>query len=188
MTAVSLLVQFAFMDRDGTACGRAVARRYVHDLYRAIREAHRRPRRYRSPRWACSAELGARLRRHLDDGGSTGDTTAPRQVPPADGVFRGGRLGLAGDGGSRASAGAMFRCGSSMLMPARLLNFNVMVYTALLFGLLAFHREEIWSQVLMLILAAGLLTCGSSMVWESSRRAPATIAAMMLTLCGFSIC
>jgi hypothetical protein len=44
-----------------------------------------------------------------------------------------------------------------ILIPARLLNFNVMIYVALLFGLLGTYRNRLWSRTLTLVLAAGLL-------------------------------
>jgi hypothetical protein len=47
-----------------------------------------------------------------------------------------------------------------MLIPARLLNFNVMIYVALLLGLLSTHRRRLWSQILTLVLAGGLLLGG----------------------------
>jgi hypothetical protein len=49
-----------------------------------------------------------------------------------------------------------------MLIPARLLNFNVMIYVALLLGLLGTHRKRLWSQMLTLVLAGGLLLGGES--------------------------
>jgi len=49
-----------------------------------------------------------------------------------------------------------------MLIPARLLNFNVMIYVALLFGLLGTHRKRLWSQILTLVLAGGLLLGGEA--------------------------
>jgi hypothetical protein len=54
-----------------------------------------------------------------------------------------------------------------VLMPARLLNFNVMTYVALLFGLLGLYRDRVWAHVLMACLAAGLLCDQNSMLWES---------------------
>jgi hypothetical protein len=44
-----------------------------------------------------------------------------------------------------------------ILIPARLLNFNVMIYVALLFGLLGTYRNRLWSQTLAVVLAGGLL-------------------------------
>ena len=59
-----------------------------------------------------------------------------------------------------------------MLMPARLLNFNVMIYAALLFGLLNLYRTRIWSHLLMILLAGGLLFCRTSMLWDSTMQLP----------------
>jgi hypothetical protein len=61
-----------------------------------------------------------------------------------------------------------------MLMPARLLNFNVLIYAALLFGLLNLYRTRIWSHLLMIVLAGGLLCCQTSMLWESTMPLPAS--------------
>lgn len=49
-----------------------------------------------------------------------------------------------------------------MLIPARLLNFNVMIYVALLLGLLSTHRKRFWSQMLTLVLVGGLLLLDES--------------------------
>ena len=53
-----------------------------------------------------------------------------------------------------------------MLMPTRLLNFNTMCLVPLLFGLLAWRRFGFWSDMLMAMLAAGLLLSRRSMFWE----------------------
>jgi hypothetical protein len=54
-----------------------------------------------------------------------------------------------------------------VLMPARMLNFNVMVCVALLFGLLAVYRRTWWASGLMALLAIGLLFSPNSMYWEA---------------------
>ena len=53
-----------------------------------------------------------------------------------------------------------------MLMPTRLLNFNTMCLVPLLFGLLAWRRIGVWSDMLMAVLVAGLLLTRRSMFWE----------------------
>jgi hypothetical protein len=63
-----------------------------------------------------------------------------------------------------------------MLMPARLLNFNVMIYAALLFGLLNRYPARIWSHLLMILLAGGLLFCNTSMLWDSTMKMPALVS------------
>jgi hypothetical protein len=53
-----------------------------------------------------------------------------------------------------------------VLMPGRVLNFNALTYVALVIGLLGHYRRQVWSQVLLVVLAAGLLLGDHSMVWE----------------------
>jgi hypothetical protein len=53
-----------------------------------------------------------------------------------------------------------------VLMPSRLLNFNTMLYVALLLGLLGVYRTALWSQFLTIVLAAGLLLSYRSMLWD----------------------
>jgi hypothetical protein len=52
-----------------------------------------------------------------------------------------------------------------VLMPGRVLNFDALVYAALLTGLLGAYRRW-WSQMLLLVLIAGLLAGDHSMLWE----------------------
>jgi hypothetical protein len=51
-----------------------------------------------------------------------------------------------------------------MLMPSRLLNFNAGVFVALLIGLIGASRPRLWSPVLMLLLAVGLVLSDGSML------------------------
>lgn len=53
-----------------------------------------------------------------------------------------------------------------VLMPSRLLNFNTMLYVALLLGLLAVYRRRFWSQAMTVVLACGLLLSYRSMLWD----------------------
>ena len=53
-----------------------------------------------------------------------------------------------------------------VLMPSRLLNFNTMLYVALLLGLLGVYRRVFWSQALTVVLVCGLLLSYRSMVWD----------------------
>ena len=53
-----------------------------------------------------------------------------------------------------------------ILMPSRLLNFNVMTFTPLLFGLIAACRGGLWSDALIGTMAAGLLLGERSRFWE----------------------
>ena len=52
-----------------------------------------------------------------------------------------------------------------ILMPGRLLNFDALVYVAMLIGLLGAYRRW-WSHGLLLLLAAGVLVGDHSMLWE----------------------
>jgi hypothetical protein len=57
-----------------------------------------------------------------------------------------------------------------VLMPSRLLNFNVMTFGALLIGLLGLFarvRPSPWVEGLLLVLLAGLLFGSESMLWQS---------------------
>lgn len=80
-----------------------------------------------------------------------------------------------------------------MLMPARLLNFNVMIYAALLFGLLGLYRGQILSQLLIMMLAGALMICSTSMFWDSPMWPAETAAArhidplLILTLASFGV-
>jgi hypothetical protein len=51
-----------------------------------------------------------------------------------------------------------------VLMPGRLMNFDALVYAAMLIGLLGAYRRP-WSQLLTLLLVAGLFTGEHSMLW-----------------------
>ena len=53
-----------------------------------------------------------------------------------------------------------------VLMPGRVLNFNALTFVALLVGLLGTYRRMVWSQLLLLLLFAGLLLGDHSMLWE----------------------
>jgi hypothetical protein len=53
-----------------------------------------------------------------------------------------------------------------LLMPARLSNFNAMVFPALLFGLGASLRTRVVPALVSVVLAAGLLLSRPSMLWE----------------------
>lgn len=53
----------------------------------------------------------------------------------------------------------------SILMPARLLNFNVMIAVPLLLGLLGLYRHKLSAQVLTFVLMAGLVLSPRSMYW-----------------------
>ena len=52
-----------------------------------------------------------------------------------------------------------------ILMPARLLNFNAMIASALLLGLIGRYRRSFWSPFLLLLLSTGLLLGTRSMLW-----------------------
>jgi hypothetical protein len=52
-----------------------------------------------------------------------------------------------------------------VLMPGRLMNFDALVYAAMLIGLLGAYRRW-WSQLLILLLIAGLLAGEHSMLWD----------------------
>jgi hypothetical protein len=52
-----------------------------------------------------------------------------------------------------------------VLMPGRLMNFDALVYAAMLIGLLGAYRRW-WSQTLLVLLLVGLFTGGHSMLWE----------------------
>jgi hypothetical protein len=52
-----------------------------------------------------------------------------------------------------------------VLMPGRVLNFDALIYAAMLMGLLGAYRRW-WSELLMLALFAGLLGGDHSMLWE----------------------
>jgi hypothetical protein len=53
----------------------------------------------------------------------------------------------------------------SILMPARLLNFDVMIAVPLLLGLMGMYRQKLSVQFLMLILLTGVLFSKGSMFW-----------------------
>jgi len=53
----------------------------------------------------------------------------------------------------------------SILMPARLLNFDVMIAVPFLLGLMALYRQKLSVQLLTLILLAGVLFSKGSMFW-----------------------
>lgn len=53
-----------------------------------------------------------------------------------------------------------------ILMPARLLNVNVMVCIPLLVGLIGIYRDRFWSQLLTAVLLGAVLLGSRSMVWE----------------------
>ncbi len=53
----------------------------------------------------------------------------------------------------------------SILMPARLLNFDVMIVVPLLLGLMALHRQKLSVQLFTLILLTGLMLARGSMLW-----------------------
>jgi hypothetical protein len=52
-------------------------------------------------------------------------------------------------------------------MPTRLLNINAMAYGAVLFGLIGVHRTRLWSSILLVLLAGGLLLGRESMLWNA---------------------
>lgn len=54
----------------------------------------------------------------------------------------------------------------SILMPARLLNFNVMIVAPLLLGLMGVYRQKLSVQLLTLMLLCGLLFAKGSMFWN----------------------
>ncbi len=58
------------------------------------------------------------------------------------------------------------------LMPSRLLNFDGMVFVALLIGLLGTYLHKFWGRLLMAFLLLGLLLSDRSMFWEWSVAAP----------------
>src|SRR5439155_2814576 len=53
-----------------------------------------------------------------------------------------------------------------VLMPSRLLNFNTMLYVALVLGLIGAYRTALWSQILTIALVGGLLLSYRSMLWD----------------------
>jgi hypothetical protein len=58
-----------------------------------------------------------------------------------------------------------------LLMPARLSNFNAMVFPALLFGLVTSLRNRVIPALVSVVLAAGLLLSRPSMLWERAAEA-----------------
>jgi hypothetical protein len=58
-----------------------------------------------------------------------------------------------------------------VLMPARLFNFNAMIFAPLVIGLAAAHRDRLGGFALLLALATGLLLTDRSMLWEQLARA-----------------
>lgn len=52
-----------------------------------------------------------------------------------------------------------------VLMPTRLLNANIGMFAALLFGLAGAYRGRLWSAALLVALAAGLLVADLSLLW-----------------------
>jgi hypothetical protein len=52
-----------------------------------------------------------------------------------------------------------------VLMPGRYLNYGALTFVAMIIGLLG-SRRELWSRLLLLILAAGILAGTPSMLWE----------------------
>lgn len=52
-----------------------------------------------------------------------------------------------------------------MLMPSRLLNLNVLLFAALVFGLAAWQRRRAWSRPLVLVVTLALAAADSSRLW-----------------------
>lgn len=52
-----------------------------------------------------------------------------------------------------------------VLMPGRLLNFNALVFPAVLFGLAGAYRDKRWGHLIVLALSLRLLLSGRSMMW-----------------------
>lgn len=57
-----------------------------------------------------------------------------------------------------------------ILMPLRVLDIDAMTFGALLFGLLGAYRHRLWSQLVALLLLAGLLLGDRSLFWTVLRR------------------
>jgi hypothetical protein len=88
-----------------------------------------------------------------------------------------------------------------VLMPARLFNFNAMIFAPLLIGLAAAQRDRLGGFILLIALVAGLLLTDRSMLWEQLVRpqwlggftlsgaailAPAAVAVVLVTLWAWS--